>query len=56
MDHLRKLGSEKLKGFTENFDLIVDKYRMMADATGYRGELVFRKEKGMMVIFVTLEE
>lgn len=56
MDHLRKLGIERIKDFTSDFDLIVDKYRMIADATGYKGELAFKKEKGKMVIFVALED
>lgn len=56
MDDLgRKLGSEKLKYFKENFDLIADKYRLIADASGYEGELTFKKEHGKMIIFVKLK-
>jgi len=51
---VRKLGTEKLKSFINDFDKIVDKYRMIASASGYDGELVFKKEKGMMVIFVKI--
>lgn len=51
----RKLGSEKLKDFAENFDLIADKYRQIADASGYKGELTFKKEKAKMIIFVKLD-
>ena len=51
---VRKLGTEKLKDFNESFDLIVDKYRSIADASGYNGELVFKKEHGNMLIFVKL--
>lgn len=51
---VRKLGTEKLKSFTNDFDKIVDKYRMIASASGYDGELVFKKERGMMVIFVKI--
>lgn len=50
----RKLGVETMKDFKDNFDLIVDKYRKIADATGYKGELAFKKEHGKMVIFVKL--
>jgi hypothetical protein len=52
---VRSLGSEKLKDFKENFDLIADKYRMIANATGYKGELRFKKENGKMVVFVKLD-
>lgn len=50
----RKLGVEKMKDFKDNFDLIVDKYRQIANATGYKGELAFKKEHGNMVIFVKI--
>ena len=51
---VRTLGSEKLVDFKEDFDKIIDKYRMIADAIGYKGELKFKKEKGRMVIFVEI--
>jgi hypothetical protein len=51
---VRTLGSEKLIDFKEDFDKIIDKYRMIADATGYKGELKFKKENGKMVIFVEI--
>lgn len=51
---VRKLGSEKLKDFKDNFDEVVDKYKAIAIATGYEGELIFKKEKGKMVVFVKL--
>lgn len=51
---VRKLGSEKLKDFKDNFDKVVDKYKMIAKATGYEGELVFKKEHGKMLVFVKL--
>lgn len=53
-DLVRKLGSEKIKDFVDNFDLIVDKYRKIAKASGYNGELKFKKEHGKMVIFVKI--
>jgi len=52
---VRKLGSEKLKDFKEYFDLIVEKYRTIANATGYQGKLKFKTEKGKVVVFVELE-
>lgn len=51
---VRTLGSEKVKDFTENFDKMIDKYRQIATALGYEGELKFKKEKGKMVIFVEI--
>jgi len=51
---VRRLGSEKLKDFKNNFDEVVDKYKEIAKTTGYDGELMFKKEKGKMVIFVKL--
>ena len=56
MDKLvRKLGTEKVKDFTDNFDKLVDKYRQIADASGYTGELKFKKEKGIIVVFVEID-
>jgi hypothetical protein len=51
---VRKLGTEKIKDFNENFDMIIDKYRQIANAGGYNGNLTFKKEHGKMVIFVEL--
>jgi len=53
---VRKLGSEKEKYFVQYFDLIVNKYRTIADTTGYQGKLKFKTEKGKVVVFVELEE
>lgn len=53
-DLVRRLGEEKLKDFKDNFDKIVDKYREIATASGYDGELTFKKEHGKMIIFVKL--
>mgnify|MGYP003146976247 CR=1 FL=1 len=54
--HVRRLGKEKVKNFKENFDEICDKYQSKAKEEGYNGDLVFKKEHGNMIIFVTLEE
>ena len=51
---VRKLGSEKLEDFKNNFDKVVDKYKTIAVSTGYEGELVFKKEHGKMLVFVKL--
>ena len=52
---VRKLGTEKVKDFKENFDEICDHYQSKAIKDGYYGDLVFKKENGRMVIFVTLD-
>ena len=54
-DLVRKLGTEKSVDLINNFDLIVDKYRKIADASGYHGELKFQKEGGFTVIFVDIK-
>jgi hypothetical protein len=53
---VRRLGSEKLTYFEDNFDKVVDEYQLKANKEGYYGKLLFSKEKGKMVIFVTLEK
>jgi len=51
---VRKLGSEKKKYFEENFDKLVDHYRLKANTQGLTGDLKFTKEKGQIVIFVEI--
>lgn len=53
---VRKLGTEKNLDLVKDFDMIVDKYRKIADATGYKGELRFKKEGGFVVVFVVLND
>jgi hypothetical protein len=55
-DLMRNLGKEKTIDLMKDFDLIVDKYRKLADANGYNGELKFKKEGGYTVIFVEIKE
>jgi hypothetical protein len=54
-DLVRKLGMEKTVNLTKDFNLIVDKYRKIADASGYHGELKFQKEGGFSIIFVEIK-
>jgi hypothetical protein len=54
-DLVRKLGTEKSVDLMKDFDLIVDKYRKIADASGYHGELRFQKEGGFTVVFVEIK-
>ena len=51
---VRTLGTVKLKKFENNFDSIVDEYKEKAKNMGYNGDLRFKKEKGNMVILVTI--
>ncbi|TXG85731.1 MAG: hypothetical protein E6R13_01775 [Spirochaetes bacterium] len=53
---VRRLGIEKNLDLVKDFDMIVDKYRKIADATGYKGELRFKKEGGFVVVFVVLND
>ena len=55
-DLVRNLGKEKTVNLTKDFDLIVDKYRQIADASGYHGELRFQKEGGFTIIFVEIKK
>ena len=52
---VRKLGVEKNLNLAKDFDMIVDKYRKIADASGYHGELKFQKEGGFTVVFVQIK-
>jgi hypothetical protein len=51
---VRKLGQEKIKYFEENFDLVYDEYKVKARNEGYEGKIVFKKERGKMIVFVEL--
>jgi hypothetical protein len=44
MEHVRRLGGrEKTINFKKDFYLIVDKYRLIANASGYNGEQDFKR-------------
>jgi len=53
---VRKLGQEKNLDLAKNFDMIVDKYRKIADASGYHGELKFQKNGGFTSVFVQIKK
>jgi len=55
-DLMHKLGTVKTIDLTRDFNMIVDKYRKIADATGYKGELKFKKEGGFTVIFIEIKK
>jgi hypothetical protein len=50
----KKLGSEKIKVFDENFDKLYDKYKSKAKEMGYDGKIKFQKERANVVIFVEI--
>ena len=52
---VRPLGKVKATKFKENFDNIVDEYKQKAINMGYNGDLRFKKEKGNILIFVTID-
>jgi hypothetical protein len=54
--NVRKLGQEKLTYFEKNFDLVYDEYKMKAQNEGYEGKILFKKERGKMIVFVELEK
>lgn len=53
---VRRLGKEKYSDFNKDFNLIVDKYRQIADASGYHNALKFSKEGGFVIIFVEVNK
>jgi len=52
---VKSLGVEKKLNLIDNFDLINDKYRQLANGMGYKGELKFQKNGGYTTIFVVIE-
>jgi hypothetical protein len=52
---LKKLGSEKAKRLTENFDEICDIYREKADKEGFNGDLKFICDNNSVNIYVEFE-
>jgi len=52
---LRKIGMEKIKSLSNNFDTIYDKYKKKAKEMGYFGDLKFIKERGKMLIYIIIE-
>ncbi len=52
---VRTLGTVKADKFTKDFDAVVDKFKEKAKNMGYNGDLRFKKEKGNIVIMVTID-
>jgi hypothetical protein len=52
---VRTLGTVKANKFNKDFDEIVDKYKEKAKQMGYNGDLRFKKEKGNIIIMVTID-
>ena len=53
-EHLRKLGVEKMKVVSADFDAIYDKYKRKAKDSGYNGEIRIKKEHGKIIFFVVI--
>ena len=53
---VRTIGKVKLKRFENEFDFVVDEFKLKAIRLGYIGELKFKKEKGYMIIFVEVKK
>jgi hypothetical protein len=53
---VRTIGKVKLKRFENEFDFVVDEFKLKSNRLGYTGELKFKKEKGYMIIFVEVKK
>ena len=53
-ERLKKLGIEKAKNLTKDFDNLYEVYKKKAVEAGYFGELRFIKEHGRVFIYVVL--
>jgi hypothetical protein len=53
---VRTIGKVKLKRFENEFDFVVDEFKLKSIRLGYTGELKFKKEKGYMIIFVEVKK
>ena len=56
MELVRRLGREKSVNLRKDLVLILDKYRQIANASGYYGALKFQKEGGFTVVFVEVND
>ncbi|MEI6880332.1 MAG: hypothetical protein WCK82_03225 [Bacteroidota bacterium] len=54
-ERLRKLGIEKAKTLTKNFDELYEVYKKKAEEAGCTGEIKFIKEHGKVSIYVVIE-
>jgi len=50
----KKLGTERIKHFEENFDELYDMYKKMALDLGYTQKIKFKKERNKIIIYVNL--
>ena len=53
---LKKLGIEKEKVFSKDFDRFYDLYKKKAVGLGKTGDLRFIKEHGKVVVYVVIED
>lgn len=52
---IKELGTETLEDFLNDFYLIADKYRKIADVIGYRNKINFKKSDGKMRVYVEVD-
>lgn len=53
-EFVRTIGKVKTKKFEEEFDKVVDEYKLKAKKMGYSGALKFKKEHGNILIFAVI--
>jgi len=53
---LKRLGVEKEKAFSKDFDRIYDLYKQKALDQGRKGDLRFIKEHGKVIVYVVMDE
>ena len=53
---LKRLGVEKEKTFSKDFDRMYDLYKQKALDQGRKGDLRFIKEHGKVIVYVVMDE
>ncbi len=53
---LKRLGVEKEKAFSKDFDRMYDLYKQKALDQGRKGDLRFIKEHGKVIVYVVMDE
>lgn len=53
---LKRLGVEKEKAFSKDFDRMYDLYKQKALDLGRKGDLRFIKEHGKVIVYVVIED
>lgn len=53
---LKRLGVEKEKAFSKDFDRMYDLYKQKALDLGRKGDLRFIKEHGKVIVYVVIDD